>query len=239
MSKQVTVKTSDPDRPRVKLELKATVMFEAELDPRRLDLGLIVKGERAAGTVKLITDRPREVRLTKVALGEGESELKASVLPGGKGIKVEHVAEDYGLIRRMLKIWTTSDKLPTLELEVVGHIAGLWEVTPRTLSFRTNPDGTPPHRTLKVTPRRRTRYRVLEVVDPAGAVEARMKKAAGRYVIDLTLKSPSQRRRGALEIKTTDPDDRVIKVKYYVRRGSSRRGRRPGERIDLKALTGQ
>jgi hypothetical protein len=226
--KTVNVETSDPNQPHITLSLKATVLVDVELDPETIDLNMIVKGDKVTGVAKLVTARPGEVKLTKIVpLEDGEGDVKVTLVRGQE-VRAEATPAELGLINRRFEVYTTSEKQPVLTLLVFGHVVGIWEISPRTVSFRQTAEETP-RATVEVTPRRRTRYRVTKAEDLSGAVETVLKRTSKGYTVDLALKEIPSRRRGTIDITTDDPDERLITVRYYVRRARLPR-RRPTKR---------
>ncbi len=217
----VTVETSDPQGQAIKLKLKAKVLVDVRVEPRRIDLERIIKGDSGSGSAEMETDMPDEVELTKVEVVGDHPDTSAKLVrkKGTTSVHVRFDSEKVGLVERRLKVFTTAKRRPVVEVEVVGYVVNLWEVSPRSLAFPQSEDGEEPRRLVKVTPRKQTRYKVLKVVDPSGAVATHLEKTGDHYSIDAVFKHPPKAWRGTIEITTDDPDQSSISVRYFVQKG--------------------
>ena len=235
-SHTVTVETSDPQRQTVKLGVKGKVLVDARFEPRRIDLGPIVLGDTASTTTKLETDMPEKVRLTKVVVAGNPPNTHAEIVreKGAPAVQVRFESDKIGLVEHKLEVHTTAERRPTVEIEVVGHVVNLWEVTPRTLSLPESEDGGEPRSTIELTARKRTKYRVTKAIDPTGAVETQLAKRGDHFTIDLKLIHPVKAWRGRIEITTDDPDQPSISVRYFVQKGRHVKSADRPEKLRIK-----
>lgn len=221
VSKVVTVESTDPNNRFSRLKLKATVIVEAALQPRSINLGRLNRGETVTKSAKLIARDPATTKIKSVEASATEGELTAKIVKveGGSGVEVTYTGSKAGVVRGRVKVETTSEKRPTLDLMVRGLVLGTWELIPRTISFPEVEEGAEPaKRTLRVKARTKTNFRVTKVEDSEGAVQSEITKTDNGYEIELTLSKLPEKRRGVLEISTTDPEERTLKARYFIRR---------------------
>jgi hypothetical protein len=223
ITKTVTVETSDPENESVRLVIKGTILVEAALEPRSVNVGRIGKGETITKVSKLTSRDPAKVKLTKVEVVEPVEGLTAKLLQGDgvESVEVTFKGLVIGPVRSRIKVSTSSEKRPELELPVYGMVLGNWELTPRTVSFpdpAIEPTPGPATSVLKVTTRNKTAFRVTKAVDAEGAVTTKVTKTAEGFEIALTLAKVPEKRQGTITITTTDPDERSLEVRYFIRR---------------------
>ncbi len=226
LRKTVTVETSDPEHRTIRLKLQAKVVVEAELDPHYFNFGRMDRGEKASQTAFLEARDP-SVKLTKVEWIGDTPDAKAKIVTkdGRQGVRVDFAAKEIGLIRRRLKVHTSSEKIPDFNVMVRAQVLGDWEISSRTVSFpEPGEDVEERHqkRTIRLTARNKNPYKVIKVVDSSDAVASRIEKTQKGYEIELTLEKVPERRRGTIEIVTNDPDEGSFKVRYFVRKLRSR-----------------
>lgn len=223
ITKTVTVETSDPDNETIRLMLKGTILVEAALEPRSLNVGRIGKGETVTKSAKLVARDPAAVKITKVEIVEPTDGLTAKLVQGDgvAMVEVTYKAVKIGPVRSRLKVLVSSDKRPELELPIYGMVLGNWELTPRTVSFA-GPEGEtatePAKAVLKVTARNKTPFRVTKAVDAEGNVTTKVSKTAEGFEIALTLAKVPEKRQGVVTITTNDPDEPTIEARYFIRR---------------------
>ena len=238
LSKSITVQTSDPNKAPVRLLMKGKVIVEADLVPQRLSFGRIDMGEEVTKVAKLVARDPEKVRLTKAKAVADDANLRAKLIKveGQDAVEVRFVGKKAGTIRGVVEVSTTSEKRPTIKLMVTGFVMGNWEVRPRTVHFPEPEEGADPpaKRTVRITQRKQTRFRVTKVTDPDGAVSSKVTKTEEGFEVEVTLNNVPEKRRGILKVSTNDPSERTIDVRYYVRR--KRVGRRPALPRPVKSL---
>ena len=220
LSKTVTVETSDPDHRRVILRLKAKVIVEAALQPRNINLGHLSVGDTVTKTATLVARDPEKTKLTKVEVTSETEGLSAKIIhpEGHDAIEVTYKATKVGSVRGQLRVSTSSEKTPVLNARVWGTVLGNWEVLPRAVSFPAPEEGGEPvKRSIRIKARHETNYRVTKAVDSEGALRIKLQKAPNGYTLDLTLTKVPEKRRGVITITTTDPQERTIQARYYVR----------------------
>jgi hypothetical protein len=223
ITKTVTVETSDPDNETVRLMLKGSILVEAALEPRSLNIGRIGKGETVTKSAKLVARDPAKVKLTKVEVVEPADGLSAKLVPGegGDAVEVTFKAAKIGPVRSRLKVLTSSDKRPELELPIYGMVLGNWELTPRTVSFAAPEEAAatePAKAVLKIAARNKTPFRVTKAVDAEGNVTTKVSKTPEGFEIALTLSKVPEKRQGVVTITTNDPDEPTIEARYFIRR---------------------
>lgn len=226
VSKVVTVESTDPNSRFSRLRLKATVIVEAALQPRSINLGRLNRGETITKTTKLIARDPAKTKITSVEAEATEGELTAKIVEVGdnQGVAVSYKGTKTGVVRGRVEVTTNSKKRPTINVMVRGLVLGTWELIPRTVSFpEPGEDGEPPRRTLRIKARTETNFRITKVEDSEDVVTAKITKSDNGYEVELTLSKTPEKRRGTLEITTTDPEERTLKARYFIRR--PRRGR--------------
>jgi hypothetical protein len=223
ITKTVTVETSDSENETIRLSLKANILVEAALEPRSINIGRIGKGETVTKTASLTARDPAKVKLTKVELAEPVEGLTVALVKvdDRDAVEVTFKASKIGTVRTRIKVATSSDKRPELELPIYGVVLGNWELVPRTASFAPSEGEADPVQakaTIKITARNKTAFRVTKAVDAEGNVTAKVSKTAEGYEVELTLAKVPEKRQGVVTITTNDPDERTLEARYFVRR---------------------
>ena len=239
LNKTVTVETSDPDNRMVRLKLVAKVLVEAGLEPRAISIGRVGKDEVVTKVATLVARDPSKVKLTGVEVVGDDPNVTAKITKNNDrdAVEVTYKATKVGAVRATLKVSTTSEKHPTLDLPLHGFVLGNWELMPRTVSFPSpeeDQDQTGSKRVVRVKSRTKSAYRITKAVDPEGGVKTKLTKTDDGYEIELILKQVPEKRRGVVEITTNDPDERTLEARYFVRR--ARTGHRGAPPRPLKAL---
>jgi hypothetical protein len=220
LNKTITVETSDPDNSRVRLQLKVAVISEAAFEPRSLNFGQLGTGETVTKSATFVARDPSKVKLTGVEVVAETEGITAKItkIEGRDAVEVSYRGAKVGTIRGLVKVSTTSEKRPTLDLMVRGIVLGNWEVLPRSVSFPSLEDGGEPvSRSIHVKARKQTSFRVTKAVDESGSVRAKVTKAPDGFTVDLTLAKVPESRRGVVVISTTDPQEKAIEARYFVR----------------------
>ena len=220
LTKVATVETNDPDNAVVRLQLSGNVVVEAALDPQRIALGQVSRGERVTKQAVLTAREPGKVRITGVEVVSESEGLTARLTKqdGRDAVEVSFQGKQIGPVRGQVKVSTSAAKAPTIDLWVLGEVVGTFDLVPRSVSFaEPESGGAPPRAVLEVRPRGETRHRVTEVRDPSGSVDATVSRRDEAWRVDLVLTKVPETRRGVLEIATTDPDQRTIEARYFVR----------------------
>jgi hypothetical protein len=218
VTKTVRVETDDPEREVVTLVLKATIVVEAGLEPDYINFEKISVGEVATKVAELVTNAPERVKLTKVEVPADAKGIKARVVKvdGRAAVEVKVQPREVGTLSSAITVHTTSEKTPSFEVMVRARVLGNWEVSTTRIFFSEPDEGAEQRRTITITPRNSTRFKLLKAVVTEGDAQATLSKTKEAYEVEVVLRS-AEKRRGTVEIQTNDPAERTISVTYLVR----------------------
>lgn len=231
ISKTIRVETDDPENSIVNLVLKANIVVEADLDPSYFNFAKVDLGETATQTAEFQTHDEARVKLTKLELVDSPEGVTAKVIKvdGGSAVQVKLKGLKVGSVRHTLKVHTSSEKQPVFDVLIRAKVLGAWDLSTSRVFFsepREAEEGAEPvvqKRTIQITPRGKTRHKVIKAVDPQGVVSTKLTPTKEGYSIEVTLSEVSEKRRGVIQITTSDPQEKTLEVRYMVRRGRERK----------------
>jgi len=142
--KTLSIFSNDPTRPRVDVDVVATVDPEFSVEPRKLDFGQVQKGQPVAFdiVVRQLNDEPFAVTGVK-GLGRGDDSLLLSyeerdesqwTTPGRAEFDV-HVAlteeAPPGPLKGRFQIQTSCKRVPTFPIEFEGEVVSFFKLDPQ------------------------------------------------------------------------------------------------------------
>lgn len=217
----VTVATNDPRNPALQLKLEGVIKPQVTAQPEDLDFGKVHHGTAAA----------RDVELSDM-VGGGGFALK-SVKNSSPYVKVTSAARTDGKPGALLHVALSPAMPPgpisdTIEIEtsraplrvaVLGVVTGDLTVEPAQVSFGIVPHHQGAVRIIRLANASQRAIKVLGVESTNHSVEARVDPVTPgkEYKVTLALRpnTPDGQIRGALTIKTDDPQQATLSVPYY------------------------
>jgi hypothetical protein len=139
-AKTVGVYSNDPLRPVTTLTLQGEITVEVEVDPPQLYLGRVRRGEETVRSVDVVYDASKSISITKVENSSPLLTVRAQDIDqqGRQGKKlIVTLKKDapLGRLNDEIKVTTTSEKRPVIEIPVFGSIEGDLVVAPPQVSF--------------------------------------------------------------------------------------------------------
>lgn len=138
-SQTATIGTNDPKRPKVELRISGSVVKSVALEPYEVRFSRISAGESSKAAVKMLAFKDEQIEIEDLTF-EGEHQenyavtqrpLTTEELKAEGDAKSGHLLEievkpglPLGANRQMLKIKTSSEFAPELELPVSGNVVG-------------------------------------------------------------------------------------------------------------------
>ncbi len=214
LQKSVTVNTNDPEHRAIKLTIKADVLAAINIEPRHINFGQIEAGAGATKTATILVRK--DVKTSVTGVESNNDQVKARLLPKrddkGRYVVEVSIAKDAkpGPLHSVITINTTEDSKVKSRLTTRAEIMGDLTYAPRALNLRAGHG--------KVTLERRKKdgppFRVLEAHSTVPQFKVKMSEVEkqARYEFDVTVEPTGDIHRGALEIKTNNKRQPLIKV---------------------------
>ena len=124
-AKAVRLRTNDPQVAEIELTLHGEVAADLRVEPDRVYLGRIGRGEVATGVVNVIVLRP-EVAITSVSSESGQLEVSRAPLDeplrGVRLIVVPRTNGEPGRFSDSIVVSTTSPRQPRIEIPVLASV---------------------------------------------------------------------------------------------------------------------
>jgi hypothetical protein len=227
ITKTVYVYSDDPDKPIMKLIVKAKVWSAVSLEPERLHFGRIEIGETAAGKVK-VYPKEKGLKITEI---ESSSEYLSAKL--SKLIeKDEEIAKDalkkngwilevtlsrgaeVGSLYGSIRLHTNNPKNSIVSVPVQAYIVGEITLRPQVFSFGTVKKGSTESREITVTKSREKTLEILKVESdlPWLLTEVKILEKGSKYEITAQVgpDAPEGRVRGKVTIHTNNQKQPVL-----------------------------
>jgi hypothetical protein len=221
--KYIYVSSNDPDEQIVKLEIEAYVKPIMMIDPKRLYLGNIQKGQSITKDLR-VTPNEDNLRVTRV---ESTSKYIAATLS-------ESVKEDkktylidvtvspetpLGRIYEKLKIYTDSPKQNVMDIAIQGNILGGINLVPEVFSFGTIQKGDNISKKILVTKTDAKALKILNVKSNIKWILTRISaiEEGKRYeiIVSVSPDAPLGRIDGKINIQTDDTQQSLLTVSVF------------------------
>ncbi len=217
----VTLATNDPQNPQVELKIEGVIKAQVTAQPEDLDFGKVHHGTAASRDVvlnDLVGGGP--FALTSVKNSSPYIKVTSAARTDGKPGALLHVALSPamppGPISDTIQIAT--NRAP-LRVAILGVVTGDLTVEPAQVSFGILPHHQGAIRIIRLTNAGQRTINVLGVESTNHSVEARVDPITPgkEYKVTLALlpNTPDGQIRGALTIKTDDPQQTTLTVPYY------------------------
>jgi Protein of unknown function (DUF1573)/Flagellar-associated PapD-like len=217
----VTVTTNDPHKPTVALKLEGVIKPQVTAQPAALDFGQVRHGIAASREVT-VSDVVGGPRFAIKSIDNTSPYIKVMELPRADGHpgSLLHVALSAamppGPIHDTLRVET--NRAP-LRIAVLGVVTGDLTVVPAQVSFGVLPHRQGAVRILRLTNQGNRAISVLGVDSTNHSVTAQVAPVTSgkEYKVTVALRpnTPDGQVRGALTIRTNDPEQATVTVPFY------------------------
>ncbi|HVA79554.1 MAG TPA: DUF1573 domain-containing protein [Candidatus Binataceae bacterium] len=227
-TRTITAFTNDPDAPEEVMTMQGIVEQQVAATPAQVSFGTVRKGTEVTQDVT-IDDLTGRKGFAVGPISNSSSSIKVVQAPrtDHKPGALLHVTLEKtmppGAFDDTIKVVT--NRVP-IQVDVFGTVSGDLSVDPAQVSFGIVPRGQDVVRFLALHNSATREVKVLDVTSsiPTVGVSTAVVKPGREYKITVTLNrgSPEGQLRGALTIKTDDPDEPAMTVPFYAIVGQPR-----------------
>jgi hypothetical protein len=223
-TKEISVYSNDPAQPMTTLTLQGKITVEVEADPPQLYLGRVRRGEEIVRSVDILYDGNKPITITKVENASSMFTVQMQDLEGRerKGKKLIVTLKKDAPIGRLsdeIKVATTSEKRPTVDIPVFGSIEGDLVVAPPQVSFGVLRRGEGKTQEVSIKSRSPKPIHVVNVKSSNADVAAALTtvKDGEEYKLTLTVKNDSKpgRIEGEVQMVTDHPAETLLSIPLY------------------------
>jgi hypothetical protein len=223
-AKSVSVYSNDPSQPVTTLTLQGEITVEVEIDPPQLYLGRVRRGEETVRSVDVLYDASKSISITKVENSSPVLTVRTQDIEqqGRKGKKlIVSLKKDapLGRLNDEIKVTTTSEKRPLIEIPVFGSIEGDLVVAPPQVSFGVVRRGEGKTQEISIKSRASTPIHIVNVSSSNVDIEPTLTtiKDGEEYKLTLSAKNDSKagRIQGEVKVVTDHPDEKVLTIPLY------------------------
>ncbi|MBI3757201.1 MAG: DUF1573 domain-containing protein [Deltaproteobacteria bacterium] len=223
-TKSISVYSNDPTQPVTTLTLQGEILVEIEVDPPQLYLGRVRRGEETVRSVDIFYDANKPIAITKIENSSSVVIIQADDFEkeGRKGKKlIVTLKKDapLGRVNDEIKVITTSEKRPSVEIPVFGSIEGDLVVAPPQVSFGVVRRGDGKAQEVSIKNRAKKPIHVVKVESSNADIIAELVaiKDGEEYKLTLSAKNESKpgRIQGDVQVFTDHPTEKVLTIPLY------------------------
>jgi hypothetical protein len=223
-AKSVSVYSNDPSLSVTTLTLQGEITVEVEIDPPQLYLGRVRRGEETVRSVDILYDASKSIAITKVENSSPLLTVRAQDIEqqGRKGKKLIVTLKKNAPLGRLndeIKVTTTSEKRPLIEIPVFGSIEGDLVVAPPQVSFGVVRRGEGKTQEISIKSRASNPIHIVNVSSSNVDIEPTLTtiKDGEEYKLTLSAKNDSKagRIQGEVKVFTDHPDEKVLTIPLY------------------------
>jgi hypothetical protein len=223
-AKSVSVYSNDPSQSVTTLTLQGEITVEVEIDPPQLYLGRVRRGEETVRSVDVLYDASKLISITKVENSSPVLTIRAQDMEqqGRKGKKLIVTLKKNAPLGRLndeIKVMTTSEKRPLIEIPVFGSIEGDLVVAPPQVSFGVVRRGEGKTQEISIKSRASNPIHIVNVSSSNVDIEPTLTtiKDGEEYKLTLSAKNDSKagRIQGEVKVFTDHPDEKVLTIPLY------------------------
>lgn len=223
-AKSISVYSNDPLQPVMTLTLQGEITVEIEVDPPQLYLGRVRRGEETVRSVDVIYDASKSISITKVENSSPlftvrTQDIEQQERKGKKLIITLKKDAPLGRLNDEIKVTTTSEKRPLIEVPVFGSIEGDLVVAPPQVSFGVVRRGEGKTQEVSIKSRASSPVHIVSVQSSNADIEPTLKtlEDGEEYTLTLNAKNDSQigRIQGEVRVFTDHPDEKVLTIPLY------------------------
>jgi hypothetical protein len=206
------------------LVLQGDITVEVEVDPPQLYLGRVHRGEETMRSVDVLYAADKPIEISKVETSSSLLSIQTQNLErdGRKGKKlIVTLKKDapLGRLNDEIKVTTTSEKRPSVEIPVFGSVEGDLVVAPPQVSFGVVRRGEGKTQEVSIKSRTPKPIHIVNVQSSNTdiAPELTTVKDGEEYKLTLNAKSDSKagRIQGEVQIFTDHPTEKVLTIPLY------------------------
>lgn len=223
-AKSISVYSNDPLQPVATLTLQGEITVEIEVDPPQLYLGRVHRGEETTRSVDVLYDANKPITITKVEnsspmLTVSPQNIEKDGRKGKKLIVTLKKDAPLGRLNDEIKVTTTSEKRPSIEIPVFGSIEGDLVVAPPQVSFGVVRRGEGKSQEVSIKSRAAQPIHILNVQSSNADIVPELVtiKDGEEYKITVNAKSDSKagRIQGEVQITTDHPSEKTLSIPLY------------------------
>lgn len=223
-AKSISVYSNDPAQSVTTLVLQGEITVEVEVDPPQLYLGRVRRGEETTRSVDVLyaADKPIEIIKVETSSPLFIVQTQAFEKDGRKGKKlIVTLKKDapLGRVNDEIKVITTSEKRPSIEIPVFGSVEGDLVIAPPQVSFGVVRRGEGKAQEVSIKSRSEKPIRVLNVQSSNADITSTLVtvKDGEEYKVTLTAKSDSKagRIQGEVQVFTDHPTEQQLTIPLY------------------------
>ncbi len=228
--KTITVESNDPDEPSLKLQVIADLYVEFGFEPDRINFTPFYKDNMPTMTVKGIGEQLADVKIESIKVQDPEHEkyYTIQVSDTGKGsdraisLSVTPTQNvPFGNFGDILNVTTNLKNQPMINVYISADVLGFIEATPRTMVLTQAAPDQPSSGTIQIKHRDGKPFNVKSVTSTTGVgnLAAGKPKEDGSVDIVMTIPATESVFNADIIISTDLPDQPVVKVHAYKRKG--------------------
>jgi len=223
-AKSVSVYSNDPLQPVTILTLQGEITVEVEVDPPQLYLGRVRRGEETVRSVDVVYDASKSLSITKVEntsplLTVRAQDIETQGRKGKKLIVTLKKEAPLGRINDEIKVITTSEKRPVIEIPVFGSVEGDLVVAPPQVSFGVVRRGEGKTQAVSIKSRASVPIHIVDVQSSNADIEPTLTtlKEGEEYKLTLNAKNDSKagRIQGEVRVFTDHPSEKMLTIPLY------------------------
>ena len=223
-TKSISVYSNDPAQPMTTLTLQGEILVEIEVDPPQLYLGRVRRGEETVRSVDILYDANKSITITKIENSSSVVTVQADDFEkeGRKGKKlIVTLKKDapLGRVNGEIRVLTTSEKRPSVEIPVFGSIEGDLVVAPPQVSFGVVRRGDGKAQEVSIKNRANKPVHIMKVESSNADISTELVavKDGEEYKLTLSAKNESKpgRIQGDVAVFTDHPTEKVLTIPLY------------------------
>jgi hypothetical protein len=223
-TKSISVYSNDPVQAVTTLVLQGEITVEVEVNPPQLYLGRVRRGEETTRSVDVLYAADKPIEIAKVETSSPLFTIQTQVLErdGRKGKKlIVTLKKDapLGRINDEIKVITTSEKRPSIEIPVFGSVEGDLVVAPPQVSFGVVRRGEGKAQEVSIKSRSEKPIHIVHVQSSNADITPELVtvKDGEEYKLTLTAKSDSKagRIQGEVQVFTDHPTEKQLSIPLY------------------------
>ncbi|MGE0682414.1 MAG: DUF1573 domain-containing protein [Candidatus Binatia bacterium] len=223
-AKSISVYSNDPSQSVTTLTLQGEITVEVEIEPPQLYLGRVRRGEETVRSIDILYDASKSISITKVensspVLTVRTQDIEQQGRKGKKLIVTLKKDAPLGRLNDEIKVTTTSEKRPLIEIPVFGSIEGDLVVAPPQVSFGVVRRGEGKTQQISIKSRAANPIHIVSISSSNLDIEPALTtiKDGEEYKLTLSTKNDSKagRIQGEVKVFTDHPDEKVLTIPLY------------------------
>lgn len=205
--KTITVESNDPQQPRLILSLKGIAAEEMNVLPDRFFFGQVTGADTVSRTVT-VSSEAVSFNITNITCNSGSLSVSVETVRTGHSYRVTATLKPPlpdGRLSANVRLYTDSEKYPTIDLPVWARVSGALTVAPRELVIPAQGPALTRYLIVRATDGREFRIEAVEVPWPEIQISTNSYPGGG-YRITLSNIQPSADLRDTAVVVRTDAE---------------------------------